>query len=354
MSSVEKVIAAANPRTTEPHPAEIDAALQRVLARCAEPDDAVLARARARMLDRGMAGQGGRRARWPRLPGTRPGLALTGLAAAAVAVAVSLSLVASGSTPTRSAAMTARELAYRAATAAALQPAVAPGQWVFWQETTKPYRATYQVWTTAGSTTPAYIVLRPGPGQQGRVPAAGIRFVCPNRVNLAPCQEVGHPGLVAGPGGRDFFDPYGGQIPVSYADLSSLPRNPLALDRYFGSLHLPGPTLAANREFEIIEDLLASYVMPPALTAELYRALGDVPGVTVNDHAVDAAGRTGLGFQISIPNYPVNQQVGLVDELVINPSTYELMGWQHFQRGQLQGGTAVVKSALVSGPWVVP
>jgi hypothetical protein len=325
MSSVEKLIAAANPRTTEPHPAEIDAALQRVLARCAEPAGADPAASR-------------------HLRG-RPRLALTGLAAAAAAAAVSLSLVAVGSTPTRPAVITARELAYRAAAAAAAQPAVAPGQWVYWQETTQTPRTTwppYQVWTTAGSTKPAYVL------------AGSIRLQCPNQFQLGPCQVIGHPGLVPLLGGRDLLGQFGGQIPVSYAGLSSLPGNPLALDRYFGRLHLGVQQPAANREFRIIEALLVSYVMPPALTAELYRALGDIPGVTVNDHAVDAAGRTGLGLQISIPTWPVNQQAGWVDELVINPSTYELMGWQDFLRGRLIGGTAVVKSARVSGPWVVP
>jgi hypothetical protein len=40
MSNVENLIAAANPRTTEPDPSEIDAALERVLARCADPASA--------------------------------------------------------------------------------------------------------------------------------------------------------------------------------------------------------------------------------------------------------------------------------------------------------------------------
>jgi hypothetical protein len=328
--------------------------LEEFRAAVAPPDDAVLARARAQMLDCGMAGQGGRRAWWPRLSGTRPRLALTGLAAVAAAAAVSVALVAPGSTPTRSAAMTAKELAYRAAAAAAAQPAVAPGQWVYWRETTEPYRATYQVWATADSTTPAYILRQPGLAQPGQVPAASIRLRCANQFQLGPCQVVGHPGLLTFLGGRDMLGQFGGQIPVSYAGLSSLPRNPLALDRYFGSLHLAVQQSAANREFRIIEDLLISYVMPPALTAELYRALGDVPGVTVNNHAVDVAGRTGLGFQISVPTYPPGPPAYQVDELVINPSTYELMGWQSFLRGQLIGGTAVVKSARVSGPWVVP
>jgi hypothetical protein len=332
-------------------------------AAVAPPDEAVLARARAGMLDRGMAGQGGRRARWPRLPGTRPRLALTGLAglaAAATAAAVSVALVVPGSTPARPAAITARELAYRAAAAAAAQPAVPPGQWVYWRETTvsrfigkpligkpppwprmKPSRTTYQVWTTADSDKAAAIL-------NGR-----IRYLCPSRLIPAPCQTIGQPSptnirmaLTEGGAQADI-----NRIPVSYAHLSSLPRNPVALDRYFASL-VPGVP-AAQSEFQIIEDLVISYVMPPALTAELYRALGDVPGVTVNDHAVDAAGRTGIGFQISIPT-PFNPHG--FDQLILDPSTYKWVGYSGAS-GMLMPGnsaTAVLKSSLVSGPGVVP
>ncbi len=38
--------------------------------------------------------------------------------------------------------------------------------------------------------------------------------------------------------------------------------------------------------------------VPPRLTAELYHALGDLPRVTLDRHAVDAAGRHGVGFRI--------------------------------------------------------
>lgn len=84
-----------------------------------------------------------------------------------------------------------------------------------------------------------------------------------------------------------------GSMPVSYAGLRALPGDPQALDGYLGRLHLPGWGPAPFREFEIIVRLLTTYVMPPALTAELYRSLGLIPGVTVNHHAVDIAGRTG-------------------------------------------------------------
>lgn len=331
--------------------------LQEFRAAVTPPDDAVLARARAGMLDRGMAGQGGRRARWPRLPGTRPRLALTGVAAAAVAAAavaaaVSVALVAPGSPPARPAAITARELAYRAATAAAAQPTVAPGQWVYWHETTVSFsgepprqiirngsRTTYQVWTTADSAEAAFIV------------DGGVRYLCPSQIDPDPCQTIGQPSPIAlteGGGQADI-----NTIPVSYADLSSLPGNPVTLDRYFGSLHVPGESAAVS-EFQIIYDLVISYMMPPALTAELYRALADVPGVTVNDHAVDAAGRTGIGFQSPVPP----SRLYTVDQLILDPSTYELMGYSSglSLNGLPPAGlsTAVLKSSLVSGPGVVP
>src|ERR1700683_3063999 len=81
---------------------------------------------------------------------------------------------------------------------------------------------------------------------------------------------------------------------------------------------------APVREFEVIKELLTTYVMPPALTAELYLALGSIPGVTVDRDAVDAAGRRGIGFQITLPR----AAGGEMDQLVPAPKTYSLMGQQ--------------------------
>jgi hypothetical protein len=96
--------------------------------------------------------------------------------------------------------------------------------------------------------------------------------------------------------------------------------------------------------------MLASYVMPPRLTAELYRALTDIPGVTVNGHAVDVAGRPGIGF-IS----PALPGAGNT-EIILSPRTYRLMG-DDLLLGpcrQLINGTAILREALVSGPGVWP
>jgi hypothetical protein len=214
----------------------------------------------------------------------------------------------------------------------------------------KPSRTTDQVWTTADSDKAAFIV-------HGR-----IRYMCPSQLIPAPCPTIiGQPlpTVLTEGGAQADINP----IPVSYAQLSSLPGNPLALDRYFGSLHGHGES-AAFSEFQVIYDLVVSYMMPPALTAELYRALGEVPGVTVNEHAVDAAGRTGIGFRSPVPVIP--HQAGPfpiypVDQLILDPSTYELMG---YVMGYSSGSSlpwhisgisiAVLKSSLVSGPGVVP
>lgn len=145
-----------------------------------------------------------------------------------------------------------------------------------------------------------------------------------------------------------------GPMPVSYAGLRALPGDPQALDGYLGRLHLPGWGPAPFREFEIIVQLLTTYV-PPALTAELYRSLGLIPGVTVNHHAVDIAGRTGVGFQIPVPPWIG----GGTDTLIINPRSYRLMGQQLTvtagkDAGKVNGGMAVLRRVLVPSPGVSP
>jgi hypothetical protein len=229
-------------------------------------------------------------------------------------------------------------LAYRAAAAAGRQPAVPPDQWVFWREKTGghcgKWCGIFHVWTTADAGHAAWVY-------RGKVMSLGT----------GPFDGKPLPALVLLGGWAAGSQT--GKIPVSYAGLRSLPREPGALDRYLGRLRLPhlrgwGPPPA--REFVIIEKMLTSYLMPPRLTAELYRALGDIPGVTVSDHAVDAAGRHGVGF-IS-PALPGGGR----KEIILDPRSYRLMGdnllWGVRQR-QLDG-IAILQKALVSGPGVWP
>lgn len=325
--------------------------LEEFRAVVAPPDPGTLAQARARVLDGAAAGQASRRARWPRLPGRWPKLALTGLAAAATATVVTVALAAPGGAPSHpGASPAARELAYRVADVAAARPAVRPGQWVYRQvkvagSPTPVFAGTWRGWTTADGTRSAgldkgKVYFMPCPPW-----ASGLHGSC------QPWMDVGN-------GQR--------RIPVTYAGLSSLPRSPSALDRYLASLPLPGGGPAPYREFEIISALLVTYLMPPPLTAELYRALGDIPGVTVDQHAVNVAGRAGIGFQIIEPRIalgpPPDAPVRAVAQLILDPKTYDLIGEQGFEtnrRGQSAprhsvAGTAILKTALVPGPGALP
>jgi hypothetical protein len=310
-------------------------AIRQLLAEPPPPAPDAVAAARAR-LDRATRDTGAPRRHSAR---RRWRLAVAGgLVAAAAAALIATQVAAPAGTPPAG-ALTVHELAYRAAAAASRQPAVPPGQWVFWREKTAGPGCgsgcgTSHVWTTADSGHAAWVY-------RGKVVSLGT----------GPFDGQPLPYLV--PQGGWAVGSVTGKIPVSYAALRSLPRDPRALDRYLGRLRLPhlngwGPPPA--REFAIIEMMLTSYLMPPRLTAELYRALGAIPGVTVSDHAVDVAGRHGVGF-IS-PALPGGDR----KEIILNSHSYDLMG-DNLLGGasqRLVDGTAILQKALVSGPGVWP
>ena len=328
--------------------------LEEFRAAVAPPDPETLTRARARVLGGTADGQASRRARWPRLPGSWPKLALTGLAATTMAAAVAVTLAVPGGAPAHPGAATpsAKELAYRVADVAAARPNVRPGQWVYIKAKYINIlgTGTSPEWTTADGTR-----------------SAGTELTGPHKGKLffMPCprwEKDPHGSCQAW-----MFEPdKAAPVPVTYAGLKSLPRSPAALDRYLAKLPLRGWGPAPYREFDIISALLFTYVMPPAVTAELYRALGDIPGVTADRHAVDVAGRAGIGFQVTAPAAPqgpsADAHARAVVQLILNPKTYDLMGRQTFdteQRGFAgprhgMYGTAILKRALVSGPGVRP
>jgi hypothetical protein len=270
-------------------------------------------------------------------------LALTGGLTAAVAAAAVVAVVAEPHPGGAGSAITARELAYRAAAAAGRQPQVRPGQWVYWKETrSRAQPSIFQAWTTADSTKAAFVAH----GKVHRIHFPG-----------GEPQFVGQPEEDTLPGRGTVTSGEKGTIPVTYGGLAALPRSPQALLRYLANLPLHqrsgwGP--AQVREFTIIEELLTTYVMPPPLTTELYRALGDIPGVTVDTHAVDVAGRPGIAFRHSV------QPAAGAEQIILNPHTYRLMGTDILSRPspgsavKVQNGIAYLQVALVRGPGVLP
>jgi hypothetical protein len=318
------------------------------------PRETVLAQARAQVTGDDAPGRYRPGRSWRHRPGTRGKLALTGLAglaAAATAAAVAMAVAAPGAEAPRARAPSpaVKELAYRAAAAAATGPAVAPGQWVYWREESQAAadrspRPAFEIWTTADGTRIAWIIN----GKLASFPCA-----TPSLRSAQRCQFIGQQVVMTDDQGKNLVLVASGKVPVSYDRLRSLPRNPAALGRYLARLPLPGWGSAPVREFEVIKELLITYVMPPALTAELYQALGTIPGVTVDRSATDIAGRHGIGFKIALPP----GQGGGFDELILNPATFAVMGQQltrgpaaGARAGHIMNGTAVLKTALVSRP----
>jgi hypothetical protein len=140
-----------------------------------------------------------------------------------------------------------------------------------------------------------------------------------------------------------------------YSKLGSLPRDPAALDEYFAKLSYPNANATqANKDvadFFAIEDLLSKAVLPPAVNAELYRALGDIPAIGVRNHVTDIAGRAGVAFVL--PKTPQSANL----EIILDASDYRYLAQAAWQPSDGSPNsaipfteTALLRTTLVSGP----
>jgi hypothetical protein len=251
--------------------------------------------------------------------------------AAALAVGLVVGLVVAsprpaGGGPAADATLAVKLLADRAATAALAGPAVRPGQWVYRKTIVGPGTSVRERWATADDLTQAAYIQ-------------GTLLTCPRHGRC-------HPAEIGGVSDGLAWPVTGG---ISYAALGSLPADPRALvsrlaDIRVGCQSGDGPCHA----FGLIGQLFVAYLMPPALTAELYRALGDIPGVTVVKNAVDVAGQRGVAFRL-----PLQAPGPAYEEIIINPRTYQFMGWDSpAHPGPL--GQAVIVQELVPGPGIRP
>jgi hypothetical protein len=291
------------------------------------------------------------RATWPhRRRGARvtwrPVFVLSLAAAAATAVAVTVlpspgqapgahqaasGPAARGQVPPAKAASPVQLLAARAAAAALSGPNVTPGQWVY-RETEMTEEAgklvksgSEELWSTADDNSEASYY-------NGKL---GIYY-----------RDRNNNGVM---GALDFFP-----VPLRYRSLGSLPAQPAALVKRLAAAGVSAKTgepVGCSQSgtsctaFLVVSELLSSYVMPPATTAKLYRALGAVPGVKVVPNVV-MAGQRCTGFRIPL--------TGGYLELLINSSTYQFVGSRGLFPGQTDSASVVTRQALVSGPGVRP
>jgi len=218
--------------------------------------------------------------------------------------------------PSSSPRLTVKLLADRASAAALAGPTVPAGQWVYRLTVTYtaspprgvPAKITQGNWSTADGS------LSYNPGSWGTSPGHAL-----------------------------------------YSELGSLPRNPIALDRYLAKLSYPNANATqVNKDvadFGTIEELLSNDILPPSLNAELYQALGDIPTIQVKTHITDVDGRAGVAFVLPETSQSANL------EIILDASDYGYLAQAAWEpsNGSPNSAipfteTAVLKTTLVSGP----
>ncbi|HEX4290012.1 MAG TPA: hypothetical protein VH021_13895, partial [Trebonia sp.] len=142
-----------------------------------------------------------------------------------------------------------------------------------------------------------------------------------------------------------------------YQYLASLPAQPAALRKVILANNDGDPAAA----FTAIENLFGNFPVSAQFQAELYAVLVSLPGVGFTGHAVDAAGRPGIGLYLA--------HDGHLEAVVVNPRTYVYMGTLSiaFQghpsygallarpgHGTVLESTAVLNYGIVSQPGQVP
>jgi hypothetical protein len=150
---------------------------------------------------------------------------------------------------------------------------------------------------------------------------------------------------------------------VSYPDLPSLPTDP---DRLLKAIyeyerkrydHDRASKYVWRDTFGLIAGMLTNLLPPPELQAALFQAMAKIPGVTVVQDTVDAAGRRGMALAL------VSDKIRF--EVILEKGTYRYLGLANIvtsdhtddagipipmRKGQVLYRTARLTLALVDGP----
>jgi hypothetical protein len=304
--------------------------------------------------------QGRPRRRTPGLWGRtwRPALAATMALTLAVGLQVGRSFWSA-----RSLSISVSWLTGQAASAAEVAEPVRPGQWVFRmiKLTGCLDSGAYSGWSTARATKQATLsrgrvqslsgAFLDGVAPVGSAtsqPGQAIVSVAspgPNPCQRLPMLVVQSGGLIVTSWGRlPLSGPSGARWALRYSTARALPARPAALDRQLESLQLTRTSLGAGayQAFYLIQGMLATYVLPPAKTAELYQALACLPGVSVEQHVRDPAGRAGTALTMT-----VSRASALTQKIIIDPRTYQLMGFELASPTSVVAGSAILRQAVV-------
>jgi hypothetical protein len=106
------------------------------------------------------------------------------------------------------------------------------------------------------------------------------------------------------------------------------------------------PKTTGEAEFDYLAQLLwdAYAAAPPAALAHVYRAMADIPGVTVTRGLTSAVGRAGIGVSAN----------GGVSWLLLDPQTYQVIGFgeKALSRASVMvKGSPITFSGIISMAW---
>jgi hypothetical protein len=256
-----------------------------------------------------------RRARVMRLAGA-------GACAAAVAAGATLVVNVGGIREDPGVPLAAADVLERAAVAAEQQPFTPPrdDQWIYTE----------------------HRITRPGGGGPKtatawrRADGGGIASIVDGKLRVMETEGPRKPAV----GVPRLFD-------SSYRSLAALPTDPDALLRlaYEAAEQETGIGVTEHGDvYQIFNDMLRSYLLPPDLTAAIYRALAKVPNVTVE--TVDVFGGPALAL--------AQAEDRLREELLFDPQTYAYRGERYtIGRDGNRGGGATaerITTAIVDEP----
>ncbi|MFI6339450.1 CU044_5270 family protein [Streptomyces sp. NPDC050535] len=143
----------------------------------------------------------------------------------------------------------------------------------------------------------------------------------------------------------------GYEVSTNYRHLSTLPTD---ADEMYEWLRETAPEYSGQQTdqavFVLVGDLIGEAIVPPEVNAALYRAVERIPGVTVIDDAVDAAGRPGVAIARDDPDNPSR------DEWIFDKKTHEYLGERSVatsdwpggvKKGDVTSNTAILDRAVV-------
>ncbi|MFI1360607.1 CU044_5270 family protein [Streptomyces sp. NPDC020898] len=132
--------------------------------------------------------------------------------------------------------------------------------------------------------------------------------------------------------------------PTTYRALSELPTDP---DKMLDWLYETSADGVDEEQpdkgyvaFVLFGDLIRETLMPPKVSAALYRAAAKIPGVEVVPDVTDTVGREGIAVTRSGGD-------GEVEQLIFDRETYTFLGERVLDDGKLVGSTSVLERTVV-------